>query len=112
MSNVKKPWGKARSAKKSATEPESAPVESTTVNSEPGSLSATQEAVDGKATTGNPAEWLDAESQKIATEAEIKIAELHKWIAEAADKAEAEIKKTTDLWGRQTSSKNEHSGDD
>lgn len=112
MSNVKKPWGKARSAKKSATEPESVPVESTTVNSEPDSPSATQEAADGKATTGNAAEWLDAESQRIATEAETKFAELHKWIAEAADELKAGINKITDLWEQQTSSTKEQGGDD
>jgi hypothetical protein len=68
------------------------------MNSEPDSSSATRKVVEGKVTTGGAAAWLDVESQRIATEADIKIAELHKWIAEAADKAEAEIKKTTDLW--------------
>ncbi len=104
---MKTPWGKARAAKKSATEPESAPVESTTVNSEPDSPSATQEDVDGKATTGNAAEWPNAKSQRIATEAETIIAELHKWIAEAVDKAKAEINKTTNLSEQQTSSTKE-----
>ena len=104
---MKTPWGKARAAKKSVTEPESAPVESTTVNSEPDSPSATQEAVDSKVTTGYAAEWLDAASQSITTDAVIKIAELHKWIAEAADRAKAEIKKTTNLSEQQTSSTKE-----
>ena len=112
VSNVKMPWRKARSAKKSATEPESAPVESTTVNSEPDSHSATQETVDGKATTGYAADLLYAESQRIATEAFTKIAELHKWIAEAADKAKADIKKTTDFSEQQTSSTKEQGGDE
>ena len=109
---MKTPWGKAGSAKKSVTEPESAPVDSTTVNSEPDSPSATQEAVDGKVTPGDAAVWLDAQSQRIATEAEKIIAELHKWIAEAADSAKAEIKKTTDVWEQKTSSKEEQGEDE
>jgi len=94
---MKKRQGKARTAKKSATEPELAPVKSNMVYSEPDHPSATQEAVDGKVTTCNAAEWLDAEYQRIATKAETKFAELHKWIAEAADELKAGTNKSTDL---------------
>ena len=97
MSNVKKRQGKARSAKKTATESELSPVKGTMEYSELDYPSAKQEAFDGKAITDNAVEWLDAEYQRIAAKAETKFAELHKWIAEAADELKAGTNKITDL---------------